>query len=171
MNKWINKFNLLFPENQKLKLFLRFLKLRIIFRRNICSCKATLCNTFKLWNILAFIDASVRQCPRKMFVSTPFAKEKSIRRMQNVCTKIRSILIDFKLNNVGGDVAAEKCSMYEAMNYRYSLSNRHQRFWKYSQQIHRELKRINQRKLQNNFQKFVEVCLRTYFCLWIFIGL
>uniref|UniRef100_A0A915EQF9 Nucleolus and neural progenitor protein-like N-terminal domain-containing protein n=1 Tax=Ditylenchus dipsaci TaxID=166011 RepID=A0A915EQF9_9BILA len=90
--------------------------------------------------LLGFIDTCLeRGSKRKMFSA-----------------KLLGVLVDLRLNKVGGCVAQKSCLLYDALVYKFGQSNRHQKFWKSTMQIYSQLKRINKINLIDYFAKIIK---------------
>jgi hypothetical protein len=77
---------------------------------------------------LGFIDTCIeRGSSRKMFNSKLVAKPKTVERLQKLSIRLNGVLVDLKLNKVGGKVAPQSCLLYDALIYKFGLSNRHQK--------------------------------------------
>lgn len=96
-----------------------------------------------------------------MFHSEQIANQKIIKNLQNLSIKLNGICMNLKpseTKNFGGQIAQRSYLLYEALIYKFGQSNKHQKFWKISMQIYRDLKRINgQKNLFDSFSKFTQV--------------
>lgn len=92
-----------------------------------------------------------------MFCTELLSEKDSVEKLQKICMRLNSIIVDMRLNKLSGSFAATSVVLYDAIVYKYGRSNRRQKYWKYALQIYAELKRINRLNLLDYFVKFVKV--------------
>lgn len=106
---------------------------------------------------LGLIDECLENGFLKMFDSKEINDANRIKELQKLSIKLNGICMDLKMENFGGKIAQRSCILYDALIYKFGQSNKHQKFWQFTLQINRDLKRINRRILYDPFLKFSQV--------------
>uniref|UniRef100_A0A915NYA0 WD_REPEATS_REGION domain-containing protein n=1 Tax=Meloidogyne floridensis TaxID=298350 RepID=A0A915NYA0_9BILA len=91
--------------------------------------------------------------PQKMFSSK--IKKSSINFNKNLSLKFDGIIEEMKQKEIK-NAFLSNYFLFEALIYRFGNSNKHQKFWKISLKIYRELKRILNEDILGYFNKFNE---------------
>lgn len=106
---------------------------------------------------LGLIDECLQNGFGKMFDSNEITNLNRIKQLQKLSIKLNGICMNLKVKNFDCKFAQKSCLLYDALIYKFGQSNKHQKFWQFTLQIYRDVKRINCRNLYNLFLKFSKV--------------
>jgi hypothetical protein len=92
-----------------------------------------------------------------MFISREAKSEADVKKNKKIHRQLKNATTEIEGRKLQGSICRHSCALYEALVYKFGVSNRHQKFWRIALRIYRELRRLNSQNVLGPFTQFAQV--------------